>query len=143
MAKKKARGGGGGGGRGGRGGMRGGGPRTRAARAAARAGRGPLQTPLNVAGGAGTRREAEGIEGVAAETQFYQERYAIAVTRLQEGSMTPRERVSKAVNHQVPDRVPIDLGGMKASGIAVSAYDKVKRKLGIAHARPRSSTRAS
>ena len=46
--------------------------------------------------------------------------------------MTPRERVLRAVNHQVPDRVPIDLGGMKASGIAVSAYDRVKRKLGIA-----------
>ena len=45
--------------------------------------------------------------------------------------MTPRERVSRAINHQVPDRVPIDLGGLKASGIAVSAYDKVKRKLGI------------
>ncbi|MCX6900943.1 MAG: hypothetical protein NT105_19895 [Verrucomicrobia bacterium] len=45
--------------------------------------------------------------------------------------MTSRERVSKAVNHQVPDRVPIDLGGMKASTIAVSAYDKVKRELGI------------
>jgi hypothetical protein len=45
--------------------------------------------------------------------------------------MTPRERVLAAVNHQVPDRVPIDLGGMKASGIAVSAYDKVKRQLGI------------
>ena len=45
--------------------------------------------------------------------------------------MTPRERVSRAVNHQVPDRVPIDLGGMKASGIAVSAYDRVKRSLGI------------
>ena len=45
--------------------------------------------------------------------------------------MTPRERVSRAVNHQVPDRVPIDLGGMKASGIAVTAYDRVKRMLGI------------
>jgi len=45
--------------------------------------------------------------------------------------MTSRERVAKAVNHQVPDRVPIDLGGMKASTIAVSAYDKVKRELGI------------
>jgi len=45
--------------------------------------------------------------------------------------MTSRERVLKAVNHQVPDRVPIDLGGMKASGIAVSACDKVKRRLGI------------
>ena len=46
--------------------------------------------------------------------------------------MTSRERVLRTVNHQVPDRVPIDLGGHKASGIAVSAYDKVKRKLGIA-----------
>jgi hypothetical protein len=45
--------------------------------------------------------------------------------------MTPRERISLAVNHQIPDRVPIDLGGLKASGIAVSAYDKVKRKLSI------------
>lgn len=45
--------------------------------------------------------------------------------------MKPRERIALAVNHQVPDRVPIDLGGLKASGIAVSAYDKVKRKLGI------------
>ena len=47
-------------------------------------------------------------------------------------SMTPRERVLRAVNHQLPDRVPIDLGGTKASGIAVMAYDKLKRMLGIA-----------
>jgi len=45
--------------------------------------------------------------------------------------MTPRQRVLRAVNHQLPDRVPIDLGGMKASGIAVVAYEKLKRKLGI------------
>jgi uroporphyrinogen-III decarboxylase len=45
--------------------------------------------------------------------------------------MTPRERVARAVNHQIPDRVPIDLGGMKASGIAVSAYERLKRQLGI------------
>lgn len=45
--------------------------------------------------------------------------------------MTSRERVLKAVNHEVPDRVPIDLGGMKASGIAVSAYERLKHKLGI------------
>ena len=45
--------------------------------------------------------------------------------------MTPRERVWKAVNHQIPDRVPIDLGSMLASGIAASTYDKMKRKLGI------------
>jgi uroporphyrinogen-III decarboxylase len=45
--------------------------------------------------------------------------------------MTSRERVLKAVNHQTPDRVPIDLSGMKASGIAVGAYDRLKRRLGI------------
>ena len=45
--------------------------------------------------------------------------------------MTSRERVVRAVNHEAPDRVPIDLGGMKASGIAVSAYDGLKRALGI------------
>ncbi len=45
--------------------------------------------------------------------------------------MTSRERVLRAINHQVPDRVPIDLGGTKASGIAVVAYEKLKRKLGI------------
>jgi len=45
--------------------------------------------------------------------------------------MTSRERVVRAVNHQVPDRVPIDLGAMKASSIAAIAYDKLKRRLGI------------
>jgi len=44
--------------------------------------------------------------------------------------MTSRERVLKAVNHQVPDRVPIDLGGMKASGIGVRAYNRVKARVG-------------
>ena len=45
--------------------------------------------------------------------------------------MTSRERVARTINHQVPDRVPIDLGGMKASTIAAIAYDKLKRRLGI------------
>ena len=45
--------------------------------------------------------------------------------------MTSRERVQKAVNFQVPDRVPIDLGGMKASGIAAGAYHRLKKLLGI------------
>ena len=45
--------------------------------------------------------------------------------------MTPRERVMRTVNHQLPDRVPIDLGGTKASGIAVVVCEKLKRKLGI------------
>ena len=45
--------------------------------------------------------------------------------------MTSRERVEKTVNRQKADRIPIDLGGMKASGIAASAYHRVKQRLGI------------
>ncbi len=45
--------------------------------------------------------------------------------------MTSRERVTKAVNFQTPDRVPLDLGGMKASGIAATAYARLKKKLGL------------
>ncbi len=46
--------------------------------------------------------------------------------------MTPRQRVLQTVNHQLPDLVPIDLGATKASGVAVMAYEKLKRKLGLA-----------
>ncbi len=45
--------------------------------------------------------------------------------------MTSRERVLRAINHQEPDRVPIDLGGIPQSGIAASTYHKVKQHLGI------------
>ena len=45
--------------------------------------------------------------------------------------MTSRERVLRAVNFKEIDRVPIDLGGMKASSIAVKAYNRVKEKLGL------------
>ncbi len=46
--------------------------------------------------------------------------------------MNSRERVTAAVHHRVPDRVPIDLAGLKASGIAAIAYDRVKKQLGLA-----------
>jgi uroporphyrinogen decarboxylase len=45
--------------------------------------------------------------------------------------MTSRERVERTINFQVPDRVPIDLGGMKASTIAAVAYDRLKKHLGL------------
>jgi uroporphyrinogen-III decarboxylase len=45
--------------------------------------------------------------------------------------MTSRERVLRTVNFQETDRVPIDLGAMKASGITVKAYNQLKAKLGI------------
>ena len=44
---------------------------------------------------------------------------------------TPRERVMQAVNHVEPDRVPIDLGGHRSSGIMAIAYNKLKQHLGI------------
>ncbi|MBT3379906.1 MAG: hypothetical protein HN742_03270 [Lentisphaerae bacterium] len=45
--------------------------------------------------------------------------------------MTSRERVAEAVNFGTPDRVPIDLGGMRASGINAVVYHELKQRLGI------------
>ena len=45
--------------------------------------------------------------------------------------MTSRERVLKALNHEIPDRVPIDLGGNQ-TGIHRIAYERLCRRLGIA-----------
>src|SRR5512137_1798347 len=48
----------------------------------------------------------------------------------QKETMTPRERVNQALNHQVPDRVPIDLGGNQ-TGIHKNAYRALLGHLGI------------
>jgi uroporphyrinogen decarboxylase len=45
--------------------------------------------------------------------------------------MTPRERVLAALNHEQPDRVPIDLSGHRSSGIAAIAYRKLRAALGL------------
>ena len=45
-------------------------------------------------------------------------------------TMTPRQRVLAAVNHQRPDRVPIDLGGNQ-TGIHRLAYEALLAHLGI------------
>ena len=45
--------------------------------------------------------------------------------------MTSRERVQAAIQHQQPDRVPIDLGGMRSTGIMAVAYHRLKEYLGI------------
>ena len=45
--------------------------------------------------------------------------------------LTSQERVMMAVNHREPDRVPIDLGGHRSSGIMAIAYNKLKQHLGI------------
>lgn len=45
--------------------------------------------------------------------------------------MTSRERVQRAVSFQTPDRIPMDLGAMRASGINAAVYDDFKKRLGI------------
>jgi uroporphyrinogen decarboxylase len=45
-------------------------------------------------------------------------------------TMTSRQRVLKALNHQIPDRVPIDLGGFQ-TGIHKKAYIELLDYLGI------------
>ena len=45
--------------------------------------------------------------------------------------MTSRERVLAALNHQEPDRVPIDIGGGASTSLVVEAYEKLKKTLGI------------
>jgi uroporphyrinogen decarboxylase len=52
-------------------------------------------------------------------------------------SLTPRERVLMALNHEEPDRIPIDFGAMRSTGISVSAYMKLREKLGITEGRPK------
>jgi uroporphyrinogen decarboxylase len=45
--------------------------------------------------------------------------------------MTSQERVLAALNHQQPDRVPIDLSGYRSSGISAIAYPKLRAALGL------------
>ena len=45
--------------------------------------------------------------------------------------MTPRERVLAALHHQQPDRVPIDLGSTRNTGINRYAYRQLLDFLGI------------
>jgi len=45
--------------------------------------------------------------------------------------MNSRERVIRAIHHQVPDRVPIDLNATRVSGIAAATYHRIKQRLGL------------
>ena len=45
--------------------------------------------------------------------------------------MTSRERVLAAINHKEPDRVAVDFGGHRSSGIMAIAYARLKKYLGI------------
>lgn len=47
------------------------------------------------------------------------------------GVMNSRDRVLAALNHQTPDRIPLDLSGHRSSGIAALAYPRLRRHLGL------------
>lgn len=46
-------------------------------------------------------------------------------------NMTSRERVLCALRHEEPDRMPIDFGSMRSTGINAMAYNDLKRFLGL------------
>ena len=46
-------------------------------------------------------------------------------------TLTSRERVLKALNHEEPDRVPMDLGGTHDSSIVVEGYERLKAHFGV------------
>lgn len=45
--------------------------------------------------------------------------------------MTGRERIRNALQHKETDRVPVDFGGHRSSGIAVQSYRKLREALGL------------
>ena len=47
------------------------------------------------------------------------------------GTMTSRERIEAAITHRPVDRVPVDLGGTRQSGIAALAYGRLRTELGL------------
>jgi uroporphyrinogen decarboxylase len=45
--------------------------------------------------------------------------------------MNSRERINAALNHQEPDRVAVDFGAHRSSGIAAMAYPRLRNALGL------------
>ncbi len=50
--------------------------------------------------------------------------------------MTHRERVLAALEHREPDRVPMDLGSARVTGMVRGAYDRLRRRLGFGELGP-------
>jgi len=44
--------------------------------------------------------------------------------------MTSRERILAAINHQEPDKIPVDMGATPSSGISAIAYSNLVRHIG-------------
>ncbi len=51
--------------------------------------------------------------------------------------MTPRERVRAALNHEQPDRVPVDFGSTMVTGVSASVVSRLRQALGLDEPRDR------
>jgi uroporphyrinogen decarboxylase len=51
--------------------------------------------------------------------------------------MTSRDRILNAINHRPVDRIPVDFGGTRQTGISVWAYKQLREHLGLASSLPR------
>ena len=51
--------------------------------------------------------------------------------------MNSRKRIKLAVNHKEPDRIPIDFGAMRSTGISIVAYSKLRNELGVKSGLPK------
>lgn len=74
------------------------------------------------------------LENDAKAVIFLSEKYDFRngySTMLKRLTMNSRERLLAALNHQEPDRVPIDLGGTPTSTISVKALERLKHHLGL------------
>jgi len=50
--------------------------------------------------------------------------------------MNSRERVNLALNHQEPDRVPLDISGTGVSQIHLTAYSNLRSYLNLPQTKP-------
>jgi len=50
--------------------------------------------------------------------------------------MTSRERILRTLRREPVDRLPVDFGGTRQSGIAVHAYHRLRERLGLSTGRP-------
>ncbi len=48
-------------------------------------------------------------------------------------NMTGYERIKAAINHNEPDKLPIDCGSMRSTGIMALAYNSLKKYMNIQH----------
>ncbi|MHB1483630.1 MAG: uroporphyrinogen decarboxylase family protein [Saccharofermentanales bacterium] len=51
--------------------------------------------------------------------------------------MNSRERIIAAINHKIPDKLPIDFGAMRSTGINILAYDRLRTYLGVKKGLPK------